>query len=341
MNEKTKYIFFEGDEETGKIIMNDLINKEDVKIIYKKNAFKSKILSKIFNIHMSQLLNRHIQFPLKKLWFKRLIGNDYYENDKIIFIFIAGWFNRDLHSWLRMNYLNSKQVLYMRDTVNVYEKAIPSFKGDNLNDIFDLVISYNPNDCSKYGFIYSPVFISKFETTSLGKYTTSDIVFIGHAKDRLQLLHKLYEKFISFELKCDFYITGTKDEDKKYTEGINYAKNNLTYENYLRRVISSNCIIDVIKGDTQGGTYRYWEAVYYNKKLITNWKGIKDFKFYDERYMMYFEDVDDIDINFFKKNCDVEYNYNGENSPVHLLEFLEMLLPIPNLDKPEPKRKNA
>lgn len=326
MNDKTKYVFFEGDEETGKIIMNDLINKGNVKIIYKNNAFKTKIKSKIFNIHMSQLLNRRIQLPLKKIWFKGLIGNDYYENNKITFVFIAGWFNKDLHYWLRKSYPNSKQVMFLRDTVNVYEKAIPSFKGDNLNKVFDLVISYNPGDCSQFGFIYSPVFISKFEVKKTDKYTTNDIVFIGHAKDRLQLIHKLYEKLVSYGLKCDFYITGTKDEDKKYTEGINYAKNNLTYEDYLKRIISSDYIVDIIKGDTQGGTYRYWEAVYYNKKLITNWKGIKDFQFYDERYMMYFENVEDICIDFFNKKCDVEYNYNGENSPIKLLEFIEMNL---------------
>lgn len=323
MNNKTKYIFFEGDVETGSITMNDLLNQKNVKIIYKNRAFKTKILSKIFNIHMSQILNRHIQLPLKKIWFKSLVGSEYYKYDKITFIFIAGWFNIHLHSWLKKKYPNSKQVLFLRDTVNVYENAIPSFIGNNLNEIFDLVISYNPSDCSKYGFVYSPVFFSKFESKISNNYSFNDVVFIGHAKDRLELLLRIYEKLIRFELKCDFYITGAKDEDKKYVESINYAKRNLTYEDYLRRVFSSNCIIDVIKGDTQGGTYRCWEAVYYNKKLITNWKGIKDFKFYDERYMLYFEDVDEIDINFLKKNCDVEYNYNGENSPIHLLEFID------------------
>lgn len=320
---KIKHIFFEGSLETGKIIMNDLIKKSNVKIIYKNNAFNSKILSKLFNIHMSQLLNKHVKLPFKKIWFKKLIGTDYHNDDTIIFTFIAGWFDRELHSWLRKYYPNGKQVLFLRDTVNYYEKAIPSFIGNTLNDVFDLVISYNPIDCSQYGFKYSPVFISKFEATNSHKYSNSDIVFIGHAKDRLQLLQKLYDLFTSHGLKCDFYITGTINKEREYTNGINYAKKKLTYENYLSRVISSNCILEIIKGDTQGGTYRYWEAVYYNKKLITNWQGIKDFKFYDERYMMYFEDINDIDLSFIKENCSVEYNYKSENSPVKLLEFLE------------------
>lgn len=320
---KMKYVFFEGDAETGKIIMNDLIKKSNVKIIYRDNALNSKLLSKLFNIHMSQLLNRHIKLPFKKLWFKRLIDNSFSKNDTIAFTFIAGWFDIELLSWLRKNYPHCKQILFLRDTVNLYEKAILSFQGNILNNLFDLVISSNPTDCSKYGFKYSPVFISKFEEDNLVKYPESDFVFIAVAKDRLQLIHKLYEKFTESGFKCDFHITNVKDENKKYSDGINYSKKHLKYKDYLGRVVSSHCIIELVKGDTQGGTYRHWEAVYYNKKLITNWKGIKDFEFYDERYMMYFENVEEIDINFFKENLNVEYHYKGENSPVNLLEFIE------------------
>ncbi len=320
---KMKHIFFEGHVAFGKIIMKDLVKRSNVKIIYKNDALNSKILSKLFNIHMSQLLNRHINLPFKKLWFKRLFDNNFSKNDTIAFTFIAGWFDRELLSWLRKKYPYCKQILFLRDTVNVYEKVIPSFTGDTLNDVFDLVISSNPNDCSKYDFKYSPVFISKLEEENLVKYPKSDFVFIAEAKDRLQLLHKLYEKFTILGFKCDFYITSVKDDDRKYPDGINYAENHLKYEDYLGREVASNCIIELIKSDTQGGTLRSWEAVYYNKKLITNWKGIKDFQFYDERYMMYFEDIEDIDINFFKENCDVEYHYKGENSPVNLLDFIE------------------
>jgi len=318
-----KHIFFGGSLENEKLIMNDLTNKSNVKIIYRDNALNSKILSKLFNIHMSQSLNRHIKLPLKKLWFKKLIDNDFTKNETIVFTFVGGWFNRELFSWLRKNYPNCKQVLFLRDTVNIYEKTIPSFKGGILNDVFDLVISSNPDDCSKFGFKYSPVFISKIKEENLVKYPKSDFVFIAIAKDRLQLIHKLYEKFTAFGYKCDFYITKVKDEDRKYPDGIHYAENHLKYKDYLGREVASKCIIELIKGDTQGGTFRHWEAVYYNKKLISNWKGIKDFKFYDERYMLYFEDVDDIDINFFKENLDVDYHYNGENSPVNLPVFIE------------------
>ena len=321
-----KHIFFEDYEEFGKILMNDLISFSNVKIIYKNKVFNSKILSKLFNIHMSLKLNRLMKLPLKKLWFKSLIDKDISKNDTIAITFTAGWFDKELFSWLRKKYPNSKQILFLRDTVNLFEKAIPSFIGQRLNNEFDLVISSNPDDCSKYGFKYSPVFISKFEEDKLVKNSKSDFVFIAEAKDRLQLLHKLYEKFTMFGFKCDFYITSVKDKDRKYSDGIEYAEKHLKYKDYLDREVASNCIVELIKGDTQGGTLRSWEAVYYNKKLITNWKGIKSFQFYDERYMMYFEDVEDIDMNFFKENLDVEYHYKGENSPVNLIDFLEINL---------------
>lgn len=318
-----KFVFFEGDKSTGEIIMNDLENKSNIQIIYRDNVFKSTFLNKLFKLHMSQIINRKFKLPFKKIWFKSLIKRKFANSQPIVFTYIAGWFDLELINWLKKKYPKSKHVLFLRDTVRVYSNAIPSLLKHDLNTVFDLVISYNPEDSNRYGFEYSTVYISRFNPEKLSSYSKSDVVFVGEAKDRMPLIHKLYEKFNTLGLTCDFYITNAESNEQKYSNDIEYTNQHLNYKEYLSREHSSDCIVEVIKGDTQGGTYRCWEAVYYNKKLVTNWKGILDFEFYDPRYMLYFDEVNDITEDFFVNNKNVEYNYNGENSPVNLLKVLE------------------
>jgi len=201
--------------------------------------------------------------------------------------------------------------------------VIPSLEKDKLRTIFDLILTYNPQDAEKYGFTYTPMFVSKIEKDKLPVFPKTDVVFIGAAKDRLKLLHSLYEKLSNYNLECDFHITSVENSDRKYPENIMYSDKYMKYLDYLGREASSECLIEIIKGDSQGNTYRSWEAVYYNKKLITNWKGIFSFPFYDPKFMLYIESEDDIDEKFFHENTVVNYNYKNENSPLNLLSLIQ------------------
>lgn len=67
-------------------------------------------------------------------------------------------------------------------------------------------------------------------------------------------------------------------------------------------------------------TVRYYEAVYYNKKLLTNNPSVRDLSFYDPRYMRYFETVDDIDFSGVKEKVPINYHYAGEFSLLHILD---------------------
>jgi len=318
-----RYIFFEGDSSTGRILLNDLYGEENVRIIYKDRALKSRLMSILFKLHMSQKINRKIQIPFKSIYFKSLINYSFASIDGICFIFVAGWYSKELFIWLRKKYPKCKLILLLRDTIRAYEASIPSFLGRSLSKEFDLVITYNPNDAKMYGFLLSSVFFSKIDSSLLPSYPKSNLVFIGVAKDRLPLVHAIFQKIENAGFKCDFYLTKVDNVAQAFSGRIMYAKKPVPYIEYLGREYASECILEVIKGDTAGGTLRCWEAVYYNKKLLTNWRGIKEFQYYNPNFMHYFSTVDDIDIDFLKTNSPVDYDYNNENSPVHLLELIE------------------
>ena len=71
-----------------------------------------------------------------------------------------------------------------------------------------------------------------------------------------------------------------------------------------------------------GLSLRPYEAVCYNRKLLTNNKSILDFPYYDSRYMQYFETVEEIDWDWVKEDIPVDYGYDCKFSPMRLLEHM-------------------
>ena len=94
----------------------------------------------------------------------------------------------------------------------------------------------------------------------------------------------------------------------------------IPYSEALRRTLEAKCILDVVRPNQTGMTLRYYEAVTYNRKLLTNNPSLFSFPYYDERFMQYFEKVEDIDWDWVKEDIEVDYHYNGEFSPLRLME---------------------
>ena len=53
---------------------------------------------------------------------------------------------------------------------------------------------------------------------------------------------------------------------------------------------------------------------------------MKQSKYYETGNIQVFVTPDEIDIEFVKDRCPVEYGYNGEFSPVHLLEHINKIV---------------
>jgi hypothetical protein len=320
------FIVFEDLFESSHILIADLQNQSNIKIIFRDRAFGSRIFSKICRFHMSQSLNRKFSIPFQKVWYSHLVKNSFPSNEPLCFLFNTGWFSPKLIFWLRKKYPNAKQVLFLQDTVAHYEQVIPRLRGEELLSFYDLVLSYNPEDAEKYNFYHVPVYISRLDQSMLYQYVKSDISFIGIAKDRLPLIHCIFEKLQVNGIKPDFYITNVEKSNQKFPKEITYAKKSLSYFDYLGHEAASNCILEIIKGDTKGNTYRCWEAVFYNKKLITNWEGIKTFPFYNPKFMQFFSTVEEINIKFISDDIKVDYHYNDENSPRIFIKLIQRLL---------------
>ncbi|MBO7423549.1 MAG: hypothetical protein J6T99_09230 [Oscillospiraceae bacterium] len=195
---------------------------------------------------------------------------------------------------------------------------------DRIRKEFDFVFSYNTEDVEKYGFRYTSAFFSKYNQQDLLNGKKSDICFIGLAKDRGDLIVRIFNK-LNRSCNCNFIIC-SNGKTSQYPNGIEVTDKRMPYTEYLSNEINSNCILEVLKEDTASPTFRCWEAVYYNKRLLTNWKGIRDFVYYDPNFMQYFENENDIDIDFILDKKQPDYDYKNENSPLAFIEKVKNLV---------------
>lgn len=157
---------------------------------------------------------------------------------------------------------------------------------DSINDIKkakknDLKIySFDKDDCLKYGIKYNfnllPVFKIKEFSEIKGCF------FCGQDKNRFSALENLGKQIIETGNTINILIV--KDRHIKYPSKsiIKLLSNNIPYAEILNNISQAKCLIDIVQDGQIGLTYRPLEALFYNKKLITNNKAIKSYDFYKE-----------------------------------------------------------
>ena len=293
---------------------SELKNDSGTRVIYKDRVYENRIVNFFFKFCFSLRVNSIFPMPFKRILFRSLFEKAYHPNSKNIFVFYEWWYDSELLRWLKRTHKDVVTVLYLDDTISQLKETVRRLSIDGIREEFDFVFSYNTGDVEKYGFRYTSAFFSKYQQQDLSNGEKSDICFIGKAKDRGELIARIFNKLNRF-CKCNFIIC-SKKKTSSFPEGIKVTGDMMPYTEYLSNEVNSNCILEILKEDTASPTFRCWEAVYYNKRLLTNWKGIRDFPYYDSRFMRYFENEDDIDVNFILDKTAPDYGYKDENSPL-------------------------
>ncbi|ELD5872748.1 lipopolysaccharide biosynthesis protein [Escherichia coli] len=103
--------------------------------------------------------------------------------------------------------------------------------------------------------------------------------FLGRDKGRLQIINELADRLTALGCKLDFNVV--KDKTSSPTSKYLIEKQ-LPYEENINRTLNANIIIDITKENQSGWTLRILEALFFNKKLITNNINILGSEIYSE-----------------------------------------------------------
>lgn len=187
---------------------------------------------------------------------------------------------------------------------------------------FEKVFTIDPKDAQKYRMILTNTPYSKKKNSDKND-KTNQIYFCGTDAGRMFSLFRIWQEARKKEIRVKYDLSYA-DHFKDFFEqdsNVNFFEF-LPYEKVLKSIFESSCILELVQKDQSALTVRPYEAVVYNKKLLTNNKSIFNFKYFDDRYMRFFEKIEDIDWDWIIEDIDVNYNYQGEFSPIYLLEKL-------------------
>lgn len=139
--------------------------------------------------------------------------------------------------------------------------------------------SWDMQDCQLYNLNYNKPSFNKevLHKSTIIKY---DVCFIGKEKGRYKTVVGL-QKFLEHNnYKCFIKITPNYSFLLKLHS---YYSRPISYDDYLEIIASSRCIIDLVQKGQTGTTMRVFEALFSQKKLITNNVSLSSYDFYNKQ----------------------------------------------------------
>lgn len=307
-------------------VFADIINLPNVTYITNpvKHYCKSGFFKSLYALHSHPRINRICKLPFLDIW-DRFLFNEEESNDKPhCFIFMMRWLkpiHEHIFKKLKQQHPDAFIVVYFEDIV---KSGNGSLDMSMLDRYADLVISYDQRDAKEYGFLFYPTFMSYNKDLINNQNPENDIMFIGAAKHRYPEIIKTYNHFNKLGLKCDYVISNLPKGSTK-DMGISYINHIKPYKWYLEHLRNSRCLLEILQDGATGYSLRTWEAIIYNKILVTNNKSIIDAPFYNPNQFIYFKNIEEIEPQMLKNNFE-RNSYADRISPIHFLQFISQNL---------------
>ncbi|WP_407457094.1 hypothetical protein [Fibrobacter sp.] len=307
-------------------LWNDLLSDDRAMLMCAGKKKLDGFLLFLFRIYFK--FHRRLKcLPLHRCWFEY---SELYKKVKMVdhLVVVDGALNTvELYELRRCRQINPnlKVSLYFINSMDanspIMIKVRPKIKKFNWDNIY----TFDKHDAEKYGYAYAGfMYYSKHELANQPnpKY---DVHFVGGVKGgREELINATYSFLEENGIDCDFNLMIVGGQPcKRKIDGISYFSGGwLPYEHVLSKVNDSRCILEICQQGQNGATLRYFEAVCYNKKLLTNNPNVKNFPFYNPQFVKVFDSPSEIDVNWLKEDVAVNYGYQDEFSPRHLVDFI-------------------
>ena len=172
---------------------------------------------------------------------------------------------------------------------------------------FDKIFSFDDQDIQNYGFEkltnynYLP-FLPKEQQNS-----HVDALYItSYDKKRIEQLKVLSQKFQRLNLSFDLYVIGKKSWKhqiiKPFTENkIIFSKKKICHKNLPQYYKNTKVILDLMRKNQFGLSFRVFEAMALEKKIITDNEKIKNYDFYNSNNILVLnKDFSNITKDFFE-----------------------------------------
>lgn len=260
---------------------NVLIIKKNNKNVFFK---KLKYVEKFYVFSEDSFIIRKVKerrIRLVPRFLNRKLRKNLNQYDTIIFF--DNGYNKRISEYVKKRDRNIRTIFWYWNALVEYNNKL--IDDPNIDEIW----TYNKLDADKYKLKYNTQFFN-YDFINEKKLKNSkiknDVIFLGRDKNRRSYIDEINIILQNNNIRCNFKIVEDTSE---------YVK----YEKYINSIIESKCILDYGISDHTGLSLRILEALFLNKKLITNNKEVKKFEFYNKNNIFIIGEDDWNSINDF------------------------------------------
>ena len=125
-------------------------------------------------------------------------------------------------------------------------------------------------------------------------------------KGRYEELGEIRKLLIKYNVICDFILVKEKNKNYNPCDSEWIKDEGISYSEFVERTINSDLVVDLVQHSQVGITVRVLEALFYNKKLITNNIAVKQYPFYNPSNVFIYGSDDELRIREFLESPYVE-----------------------------------
>jgi hypothetical protein len=209
----------------------------------------------------------------------------------------------DLDYHLKIKKHTEKYIAYL------YDSVARCSVNHLLEDVFDEIFSFDKNDVSTYGFKEITNYIY-FEPNVNTNPVKQNFIYIGSIDNRLNYLNnfaahlkKQQQTFLFYAIGKKAFVNKLKQLFLGKNKNIIFQNNRFSQEETLKMYAESETIIDLVRDNQSGLSFRIFEALGLQKNVITNNKSITSYDIYDSGKIVCLDNLADINkVTFSNEN---------------------------------------
>lgn len=208
----------------------------------------------------------------------------------------------DVEYHLKIKAFTNTYLAFLYDSVDRYPI------NNLLDGVFDKIFSFDKKDVEKYGFTETTNYNYLGKVSNIHTVIKNDILYLASFDKRLEKIFLLKNEFVKHKLNYKIIIVGKKtilyrlkSFFSKKNKGVHLKRKRISQEKMLKLYSQSNIIVDIVRENQTGISFRVFEAMALEKKVITNNKSVKLYDFYNPKNIYVINNDDFVLDEFFLK----------------------------------------
>lgn len=195
----------------------------------------------------------------------------------------------------KVQQIADKLVAYQWDGIERFPQV------QNYISLFDYFHVFDRSDLNKFPST-KPCTNFYFPLPLINRKNIPDTYYVGtFSQDRFNLLLNIKDSLDQLNIKSTITLSTESVQIKNLIQnkGFHSAKKNTTYEENLNNITEFGVLIDIQNTIHDGLSFRVFEAIGYDKKLITTNSNIKKYDFYNPSNILVWDDQSKEEISAF------------------------------------------